>query len=203
MNTPETDLDRSSPVQNSEISQMLSNPQPNAYVSSQSMSNLHRSNASPQRIRRKWNDLNSTTNSNPINSLDYSNSPTQKNHVYQQPIQSLKTSGIGTSISLHGLRNYNHYESPVATSTPKNTFAPIPLKNFNQNYDYRSGQFENSFDRSNSSRNSLTKKFMNLGNSSTESKAVWTPPKYDTNRRPSGLFNGNLNGGNAIQRRRE
>uniref|UniRef100_A0AC34QLF2 Uncharacterized protein n=1 Tax=Panagrolaimus sp. JU765 TaxID=591449 RepID=A0AC34QLF2_9BILA len=220
LNAPETDFDRSSPVPESEMSQLLSHSQPNAYVSSRSMSNLHRSNASPQRIRRKWNDLNLTSSPSPVNSPDYSNPPAHVpqshvyqqpmqplkspgigTHVYQQPMQPLKSPGIGTSISLHGLRNYTHYESPVATSTPKNTFAPVPLRHPNQNYDYRPGQFDNSFDRSNSSRNSLTKKFMNLGASSAESKAVWTPPKYDTNRRPSGLFNGSLNGGNAIQRR--
>ena len=164
------------------------------------MSSLHRSSASPQRIRRKWNDLNPSPSPSPVNPMDFQNTPQKiQSHVYQQPNLS---SGMNTSISLHGLRNYSNYESPVATSTPKNTFAPIPIRS---GFDYRNqSQFEDSFDRSNSSRNSLTKKFMNLGssNSSAEVKAVWTPPKYDSNRRPSGLFNNSLHGSQGIQRRR-
>ncbi|KAE9553110.1 hypothetical protein FO519_003663 [Halicephalobus sp. NKZ332] len=201
LNTPDFDSERASPQLDQENSGMLSShQQPNSYISSRSMSSLHRSNASPQRIRRKWNDINPSPSPSPVNPLDYSNS--QTNHVYQQPIQQISNSGLSTSVSLHGLRNYSNYESPVATSTPKNSFAPVPHR---AGFDYRNqNQFEDSFDRSNSSRNSLTKKFMNLGgsnSSSSEIKAVWTPPKYDSNRRPSGLFNNSLHGSQGIHRR--
>uniref|UniRef100_A0AC34FPU3 Uncharacterized protein n=1 Tax=Panagrolaimus sp. ES5 TaxID=591445 RepID=A0AC34FPU3_9BILA len=189
---------------------------PASYASSRSMSNLHRSNASPQRTRRKWD------------APEYNNASSSPNngHVYQQPIQNPQVnmitshnnnnanSGLSTSISLQGLRSHANYDSPL--SGPKNSFAPVPQRIVpgtftnsptskphypGQNTSSSSaamGYYEDNFDRANASRNSLTKKFMNLssGPSSLATtpnneppKTVWTPQKYENNRRPSNLFN--------------
>uniref|UniRef100_A0AC35GHB4 Uncharacterized protein n=1 Tax=Panagrolaimus sp. PS1159 TaxID=55785 RepID=A0AC35GHB4_9BILA len=206
--------------------QMLSThplPPASSYASSRSMSNLHRTNASPQRARRKWD------------SPEYNNSSDNNGHVYQQPIQNPQVnlitnnksnnpnSGLSTSISLQGLRSHTNYDSPLSGG-PKNAFAPVPQRivpgtytNQHQHQQYpptsiqqqqqshhsgqmplSSGYYEDTFDRANASRNSLTKKFMNLSSGPSSlagtpnnepPKTVWTPQKYENNRRPSNLFN--------------
>ena len=222
-----------------EPNNMLSTHQipPTSYASSRSMSNLHRSNASPHRTRRQWDKP-----------AEYS---APNGHVYQQPIPNPQINsmigatgmGMSTSISLQGLRSPNNYESSSPSSLmssggPKNSFAPVPQRIVpgtytnqspkspyqHQQHQYPGGQStsnfsstsnyynEENFDRSTASRNSLTKKFMNLSsgsgggstgaNTSMEPKTVWTPQKYESNRRPSNLFNNFSTPTQGIHRRR-
>uniref|UniRef100_A0A7E4UQU4 Rab-GAP TBC domain-containing protein n=1 Tax=Panagrellus redivivus TaxID=6233 RepID=A0A7E4UQU4_PANRE len=143
----------------------------------------------------------------------HSGGPSQ-NHVYQQPGQHHNVGGISSSVSLHGLRSINNYDNmPSMNATPKNSFAPIPSRHpsnmhtqgqqhgygnspsghaslqgpaYGQQHQQHAGLNDASgtFDRANASRNSLTKKFMNMSggettDSSSSPKNWTTPPRFE------------------------